>query len=125
MGEQLGSAAENDQSELGSSSHGHLWLRILVLALLLQRRLCIVSIQLQDQRSVSEGGRVISAIITVMSSATYALQLAATEDARQQQHPERDGQQQHEGKGQCHSCRHDNPQQRQTCQLDQREQMHP
>lgn len=56
---------------------------------------------------------------------THTLQLPAAEDAGQQQLPQRDGQQQHEGE-RCSCCRrHDDPQQRQAQQLDQSEQMHP
>lgn len=56
---------------------------------------------------------------------THTLQLSPGEEAGQQQHSHGDGQQQHEGERQRRCCRHDDPQERQTGQLDESEQVHP
>lgn len=55
---------------------------------------------------------------------THTLQLSPGEEAGQQQHPHWDGQQQHEGKRQRRCRRHYDPQDRQTGQLDNSEQVH-
>lgn len=61
----------------------------------------------------------------IMMGVTHTLKLSPGKEAGQNQHPHRDGQQQHEGKRQCRCCCHDNPEKRQADQLDKSEQVHP
>lgn len=55
---------------------------------------------------------------------TYACHLSGVEDAAQQVHLDRDGEEEDEGESQRRLCRHDSPQHSQTQHLDAGEQMH-
>lgn len=111
-------------------SHGHVHLRVLILAFpLIKLRLCVVGVKLEEGE---EGIRINtdSLLESLACSleprwATYTCHLSGGEDARQQERFYRNSEDEDERKRQRSLGGHDGPQDGQTHQLDAGEHVHP